>query len=357
MGLKAYRERKHNLWSGNNSSTLKLENGSRVGVIGGGPAGSFFSYFLLDMAQRTGIDIKVDVYEPRDFSVPGSAGCNMCGGIISESLVQILATEGINLPSTVVQRGIDSYTLHTDLGTVQIETPGHEKRIAAVHRGGGPRDLKETKWLSFDGFLQSLTIEKGTQILHGRVDEVIWREGRPEVKARGCAPQIYDLLAVAVGVNSGTLKLFQELDIGYHPPRSTKTYISEYYLGEENIEEYLGRSMHVFLLNLPRLEFAAIIPKGDYATLCLLGDEIDAALVHSFLESPQVRQCLPPSFKLEQPSCHCGPRISVQAATQPFGDRIVFIGDSGVTRLYKDGIGPPIARARPLLPRPYCTGF
>ena len=74
---------------------LKLQDGSRVAVMGGGPAGSFFSYFLLDMAGRAGKKIHVDIYEPRDFTIVGPPGCNMCGGIISESLVQMLATEGI----------------------------------------------------------------------------------------------------------------------------------------------------------------------------------------------------------------------------------------------------------------------
>ena len=83
----------------------QLDDGSRVGVIGGGPAGSFFSIFLLDLAERMGMDIEVDIYEPRDYTKPGPVGCNMCGGIISESLVQNLASEGINLPPTIVQRG------------------------------------------------------------------------------------------------------------------------------------------------------------------------------------------------------------------------------------------------------------
>jgi hypothetical protein len=36
---------------------LQLDDGSQIAVIGGGPAGSFFSYFLLDIAERVGIDI------------------------------------------------------------------------------------------------------------------------------------------------------------------------------------------------------------------------------------------------------------------------------------------------------------
>ena len=56
-------------------------------------------------------------------------------GIVSESLVQLLATEGINIPTKVAQKGIESYVLHMDVGSVRIETPVHEKRIAAMYRG------------------------------------------------------------------------------------------------------------------------------------------------------------------------------------------------------------------------------
>ena len=118
---------------------MRLEDGSRVAVVGGGPAGSFFSLFLLKCAANVGIELEVDLYEPRKYTAIGPGSCNHCGGIVSESLVQLLATEGINLPSHVVRRGIDAYVLHTDLGSVQLETPFHEKRIAAVYRGAGPR--------------------------------------------------------------------------------------------------------------------------------------------------------------------------------------------------------------------------
>lgn len=80
----------------------------------GGPAVSLTAYFLLNLADRVGTDIVVDIYEPRDFSAAAPAGCNMCGGIVSESMVKMLATEGINLPSNVVQRGIDSKRVHED---------------------------------------------------------------------------------------------------------------------------------------------------------------------------------------------------------------------------------------------------
>jgi len=325
---------------------LELNNGSRVAVIGGGPAGSFFSYFLLDMAQRVGIDLQVDIYEPRDFSLPGPVGCNMCGGVISESLVQTLAAEGINLPPTVVQRGIDSYVLHMDEGNVRINTPLREKRIAVVHRGAGPRGMEGMKWRSFDDYLLDLAVSKGAKLVRGRVESLNRKDGRPQAKTRGGLSQTYDLLVAAVGVNTATLKLFETLGLSYKPPRTTRTYICEFCLGQETVEKYLGSSMHVFLLNIPRLEFAAIIPKGDHVTVCLLGREIDKSLVQFFLDSPEVKKCFPPNWRVPKNFCHCSPRINVQGAVQPFADRIVFIGDCGMTRLYKDGVGAAYRTAK-----------
>jgi flavin-dependent dehydrogenase len=325
---------------------LQLDDGSRVGVIGGGPAGSFFSIFLLELADRMGMDIQVDIYEPRDYTRPGPIGCNMCGGIISESLVQNLAAEGINLPPTIVQRGIDSYMLHMDVGSVRIETPLQEKRIGAVYRGPGPRDLKEIKWGSFDGYLQNLAIEKGAHIINQRVDELLWEDQLPQIKIRKEEPQPYDLVTIAVGVNSASRKLFNNLNFEFTAPKTTKTFIQEYYFGEEQIQEILGSSMHVFLLDLPRLEFAAIIPKGDYVSVCLLGEDIDKELISNFMNAPEVKGVFPPGWDFDANSCNCSPRINISGNSRPYDDRIVFIGDSGVTRLYKDGIGAAYRTAK-----------
>jgi flavin-dependent dehydrogenase len=263
----------------------------------------------------------------------------MCGGVVSESLVQTLATEGIDIPSTVVQRGIDSYMLHMDVGNVRIDSPSQETRIAAVHRGLGPRSITEAKWHSFDGYLQSLAVDKGVTLIQDVVKQVSWSDGHPQLGTKNGSSAIYDLLVVAVGVNSPTLKLFQQPELDYKPPVTARTAIFEYYLGEETIGEVIGDSMHVFLLNLPRLEFAAIIPKGDYVTVCMLGEDIDNKLVESFLNSPEVKACLPPELLANQHSCNCKPRINVGGALQPYADRVLFVGDCAVTRLYKDGIG------------------
>ena len=66
---------------------LHLGEGSSVGIVGGGPAGSMTAIFLLEMASIQGIDLEVEILEPRDFSSVAPGGCNMFGGIISETLV------------------------------------------------------------------------------------------------------------------------------------------------------------------------------------------------------------------------------------------------------------------------------
>jgi flavin-dependent dehydrogenase len=330
----------------NGSRSIKLEDGARVAVMGGGPTGSFFCFFLLDMAERMGMDLHVDVYEPRDFSLPAPKGCNKCGGVISESLVQNLAMEGINLPPSVVRRGIDSYVMHTDVGSVRIETSLHEKRIGAMYRGAGPRGVKTSHWQSFDGHLLSMAQKRGAQVIDDRVKDVEWTDGRPLVKAKNGSSEIYDLLVVATGVNSNAQKMFEKQNLKFKSPLTTKTVIREYFLGAEAVERYMGSSLNVFLLDIPKLEFAMIVPKGDYVTVCLLGDDIDANLLETCLNSPEVKQCFPPGWKWDQPDCQCQPSINVRGAIQPYADRIVFLGDIGISRLYKDGIGAAYRAAK-----------
>ena len=323
----------------------ELHDGSRIAVIGAGPSGSMFSYFVLGMAETVGLDIAVDIFEPRHFGHCGPAGCNHCGGIVSESLVQRLATEGIRLPDDIVQRGIESYTLHMDVGDVEIATPLMEKRIAAVYRGNGPKESEQLETHSFDGYLLELAKEKGASLLQHLVTAV---RGGAEGMSVQCADDFhgdYDLVVVATGVNSRLEEMLETRTRKFKRPDRTKTFICEFRLGRELIRETFGPSMHVFLLDIPRLEFAALIPKGDYVTLCLLGDDIDEELMDRFFASPEVRNCFPGKV-IPPHACHCYPRINTREARPAYGDRLVMIGDAGATRLFKDGVGAAYRTAK-----------
>jgi flavin-dependent dehydrogenase len=337
--------------------TISLENGSRVAVIGGGPAGSLFSYFLLTMAKQVDLKISVDIYEPRDFNISGPLGCNMCGGVLYESLVQSLAVEGINLPPTVVQRGMEYNMLHLDVGNALIQTPRHEKRIAATFRGGGPRGMVESKGSSLDDYLLKAALDQGTQHIRSRVEQVSWasmpdngnaNDKLVKIKAHGSEDRIYDFLAVTAGVNTALLKQFVNMGFGYRPPQTTKLVVREYFLGEEVVSRYFGSAFHAFLLDIPGLDYGAIIPKGDYVTICLLSShkELHANAMELFLNNPAVKRVLPPDFSPGNTACQCGPRINIKGSKKPFGDRIVFIGDCGISRLFKDGIGAAYRTAK-----------
>lgn len=326
-----------------------LKDGSTIAVVGGGPSGSMFAYFLLETAARAGIHLIVDIYEPRDFTAVGPAGCNMCGGIVSESLVEILATEGIVLPPQVVQRGIDSYVLHTDAGDVRIDTPTEEKRIAVVHRGAGPEGApgcQENEWNSFDDYLLTLAVGRGALLNRQRVKSIRFQDGRPQIEHPESGWQTYDLLTIATGINAGLNKMIPAVDDSIIPPDTVRTAIREFFVGKESIGRLFGSSMHMFLLNIPRLEFGAIIPKGEYASICLLGQDINEELVSTFLESQVVKRVMPSAEETAKFSCRCMPRMAVSASSRPYANRVVFIGDAGATRLYKDGIGSAYKTAK-----------
>jgi flavin-dependent dehydrogenase len=335
---------------------LELTNYSRIAIVGGGPSGSLTACFMLDIAEHLGIRLNVDIYEPAAFSAPGAKGCNYCGGIVSETLVQMLAMEGINLPPELVQRGIDSYRLHTEQGAASISTPLAEMRIAALFRGSGPLDCvkrateiplqERVSYRSFDGFLLDLAIEKGANLIPRHVAEVNRDQELPTVTEKGGEPRQYDLVVGAVGVNGGGLKIFEKAGLNLRPPKTTRAYITEIYLGKEEVDRHFGNTMHVFLVKIPRVSFAAIVPKGEYVTVTMLGKNLDNRSAEMFLNHPKVQASFPAETDLSPNSCKCLPFVNIGMASPVFDDRLVLVGDSGASRLYKDGLGAAYRTAK-----------
>jgi len=89
--------------------------------------------------------------------------------------------------------------------------------------------------------------------------------------------------------------------------------------------------------------FGALIPKGPYLTVSLLGDGLRLDSVNEFADIHGLDHAfLPPSGGL----CGCTPRIAVGAARHYYGSRWVAVGDAAITRLYKDGIGAAFNTSR-----------
>lgn len=315
-----------------------LENGSEIAVIGGGPTGSFFSIFALKMAKMIGKELNVTIYEPKDFTKDGPRGCNRCGGLISELLVQTLAVEGINLPETLVQRGINSYRLYTDHGNVFIGTPSHEKTIATVYRGGGPKGIIGKGKESFDRFLLDLAVSEGAIHNPLKIDRIEYNNIRPVLFAKGQRIQEPDLAVGAIGVKSRTYKIFEDMGFGYRRPETVTAAIAEISTHSSAITEYFGNSVHLFLLPIKGVKFAAMIPKGTYVTVCILGKDIVVDTVNNFLDNRVVKSILPKT-ETYKVNCRCLPKMNVRAPKIPFNHRVILCGDAGSTRLFKDGLG------------------
>jgi flavin-dependent dehydrogenase len=320
--------------------SIQLKEGSAIAVIGGGPSGTFFSYFALDFAKRFDLDITIDIYEEKNFEKMGAAGCNHCGGIVSESLVQMLATDGIVIPSDIISRGIGTYTLHVEQGKTVINTPTNEQRIASVFRGCGPKGCLGSTQHSFDNFLLNLCKKKGANIISEKVTQVHRVKGGIIIESKSFKEKKYELVVGATGLNTKSLELFGALIPEFAPPKVTRTFISEFYLKQDVVDSYFSNSMHVFLLNLPNISFGALIPKEHYVTLVLLGKDINKKIVEDFIRSEQVKGCFPPGIQLSDAThCKCYPYINVKAARNAFSDRVVMVGDSASSKLYKNGIG------------------
>ncbi|MBF0459845.1 MAG: hypothetical protein HQL87_00465 [Magnetococcales bacterium] len=330
---------------------MDLSNGHRIGIIGGGPAGALTAYYLLHLSQRVGLHLEVDIYEPKSFIAAGASGCNHCGGVISETLIQMLALEGIIFPPGILQSTIDSYTLHTESGAVRIQAPLQEMRIATIFRGGGPRIPLipgAPAILSFDHFLLQRACAIGARHIPEKVVEIRREGDRPQVVGKSGTATTYDFLVGATGIMGSATTLLEKGVAGYRPPVKGSSYVCEFYLGPDVVEERIGHDMHIFFLNIPGIQHASIMPKGAIVTVCLVGDAVDKAMVDHFLAHPEVTKCFPVAWVRppDKDSCACTPKISLGSASMLFGHRVAFTGDCGVTRLYKDGIGAAYRTAR-----------
>ena len=336
------------------NSNLELDDGAKIAVLGGGPAGSFFSIFALKLAKQIGKDIDLTIYESKDFSHDGPSSCNMCAGVISESLVQMLAIEGICLKPPIVQRAIDTYCFQTTGGDVFLNSPSKQKGIATVYRGGGPVNQTaseagtghEFEKKSFDDFLLDCAEKEGAKVENTRIEDIKLENGRPIIFSKKGRMPDADLVVGACGINAKIINSFEKLGTGYTPPSTIKAYQSEIHIGEQNVSTLFGNAVYVFLINQPGVKFAAITPKGSYVTISMLGKDISRQTVMDFLKHPEVKNRFPDAWNIPDAFCRCVPKINVGAAKHPFADRIVMIGDASSARLYKDGIGSAYLTAK-----------
>lgn len=312
-----------------------IVNGSRVAVIGGGPAGSLFALYLRHYTQERGLQPDITIYQERNFDEPGPKGCKGCAGILSMSLLKNLGELNLAIPEIIIQRKINHYAVHSPHTSITITNPERGSHIVSVYRGSGPRHKPD---ISFDGWLLGQAQRRGARVENQRVSRIrLGREARIEVAGETIE---YDLVVLATGVNSKAIPI---RGIEYVPPATRTMAQDELYASAAEVESRLGDTAHAFLIPHSGLIFGTLVPKGPFINVSVLSSEARPVSVATFLDHDLVRRVLPAHYER---ACGCRPRTAVGYARGFYGDRFVAIGDAAVSRLYKDGIGSSLLTAR-----------
>ncbi len=329
---------------------LRLHDGSRIAVIGGGPAGAFFAHFASRWAETLGIDVQTTVFDGKDFLERGPRGCNLCAGVISNRLEAMLKEEGLRLPENRVLSRIEGYRIHIGGQTLRLScVENRQPPIATVFRGNGPRLSSFPGVISFDDYLLNDARARGTEI----VPFPVWKI---ELPRRSASPPVLflgdrraperreaDLVVGAFGVNSFLFREVEKLGFGYRPPATLTTFQAEFRIDPAAGPGRLDKDIHVFIPRSKLIRYMTVIPKGEYATVSVVGRRnATPELVREALASTEIHDLLPPAG----PHCSCYPKIAVSSSLNPITSGLVVIGDASFCRHYKNGIESAFVTAR-----------
>lgn len=321
-----------------NKDSKKIETGSKVAIIGGGPSGSLFALYLLHYAEERGIRPEVTIYQRQNFDELGPKGCKGCAGILSISLLRNLGELGLTIPEGIIQNKIEHYTVHTPYIAISISNPEKAIEIVSIYRGGGPRTSHYENAVSFDGWLLRQAQKRGVRIESQTVSHV-FLDQRVRVEAADEELE-YDLVVLASGVNAKPIRI---VGAEYVPPKTRIMAQDELYAGTAQVESRLGNSAHAFLIPHSGLIFGTLVPKGPFINVSVLSSGKHPVSVTSFLSHDIVQSILPEHYERV---CGCEPRAVVGPAHNYYADRFVAVGDAAVPRLYKDGIGSSLLTSR-----------
>ncbi len=296
-----------------------LGNGQTVAVIGGGPGGMACAMALRREAARAGRDIEVLLFETKRFGVDH----NQCAGVLSPPLCDILRDEfEIALPKALIQREILGYVIHDEHEKVALDGEEHGGSSLAVRRA------------EFDAYLAQCAQERGVSVIHTRVTDFEFHsDGVLIFTWRGTYHA--DAIVGAFGI-SHAISAALARQTAYRPPPLLDAVITKIHPPwpmPGPISDLLENYIHVILPPLQRVEFGAVIPKGDHITVIAAGHGVGTTDMKALLALPAIRRLLPDDA---QPEGYYKGHFPVGLAKGMVGDRYVTIGDAaGLVRPFK----------------------
>ena len=342
---------------------MKLKNGSDVVIVGGGPSGTFSSILLSEYASQKDMHLNITILEKKSFLTEGPGGCNLCAGVVSSSLLDKLSEMNIKLPKHVIRREIHGYVFKMHNESLELEDK--DKHIACVYRGNGPRKSDQKRIISFDYFLKDEAVKRGVNFVNTNVTSIKPPSSLEEkVKIHTEVPgkgnkDVYEagLLVGALGMQGA--RILEKAGFGYRRAETVRLAQVEVPMEGEKINKLFGQYIHTYPFCIPGIRFIAITPKRRYITVTAIsmnvsGKENDITIreklkefldgFHNYIgdktlsgtdEGGDVQNGIK---IMEEPTCYCVPHIPYGDSRQPYGDRIVIVGDAAYSRLYKNGI-------------------
>jgi len=269
----------------------------------------------------------------------------MCGGVVAGTLLRRMRESGLTPPESVVQSVVDGFELETIAGSLRLHTTDPDEQMATVFRGNGPRHAIPIGNVSFDDYLLDAVRGPDLEVVAEPVTDLTVPddEADPIRVVYGRGPRKMELEAdVAIGafgLGGRLARRVEELGFGYRAPETMIACQAELLVGTEHVGDALHGDIQIVNIGLPDVAFIALIPKGDFLTLTMVGyRDMGLADLHAALEHPAVLAKLPPDWQIPRRFCHCHPRLPIGNSTHPYANRFVIVGDAACSRLYKNGL-------------------
>jgi len=299
-----------------------LQDGARVIILGGGPAGVACSLRLYRRSQSAGRHLTVTIIESKD--MPGGGHYNQCIGVLSPPLPTLLKEDlNIDFPYHLARNEIREYVLHGSRN--QLSLPDEVSPSLALRR------------VQFDAYMMEQAKQRCASVVLARAMDLEFDASGVLVYTES-QPVEGDVVVGAFGLDEGTASLFARRT-SYRRPRAMSSVVTKYHPGEEAMAAF-GPRIHAFLPADVHIEFGSVTSKGDHLAINIAGRDVNARRLEAFLRDDTVRAVLPnldraSQIKSDDLQFYKG-RFPISLAKDYFGDRYVMVGDAaGLVRAFK----------------------